>query len=364
VTDTNGIGITYNNYLFGVRAILIIILAWKLRSKGKDNFMFKNELKWVGIITVLSVVIPPGLSVISPQIPWGYWGGWISGTASWFPSIFRPLKQSYEEENRRKQNNEINLENLRSILNSENGFKSFLEFLVTEFSTENLFCWRDLHEWIKLATITLSNEKNASLNIPAESNVKLYQRAKEIYHQYIDEKTADSLINISANLRQEIQSKIDLGGLKLSSFSDTTTAGVSVLSQVSETSITTSEILTPSPSQFTPTNPIEFIIEVFQKTENNLYDLMDNDSFRRFKNSKNFLQLEEETKKPTPYPIESKVTEVFNNANNTKKESRENTLILERKIESPILILRSIPLEEQDGLLVELDDPSGQYELQ
>jgi len=288
---------------------LIIILAYKLRSKGSENFGFKSELKWVGLLTLLSVLIPVALAPIGSE-HWGYWGGWVSAVLITLPSVLSPLRQSYKEEARSKVQ-EINLDNLRSILKSEQGFKTFLNFVTTEFSTENLFCWRELDEWIKRANDMIANEKDPKFfpnkDVQPITKITLYHQAREIYTHYMDEERATSLVNISSKLRQQIFHAIDVVGSNLSSFSDRKVTSLSP--SISETSLEDSS----PPASPTPVTDLPFdnLVETLKSIEKSLYDLMNHDSFLRFKNSKMFADLEAKTHTPPPQPyslIESKVT--------------------------------------------------------
>jgi len=273
-SDSSVLSIYYNNYMLGCRGILVIILAWKLRSKGYDNLLFKSELKWIGCLQILNFLVPTILRLVYPSIPWVFWARMISTIAIFWPGILRPLKLSYEEENRRKNSSEINLNNLRSILNQEIGFKSFLDFLATEFSTENLLCWRDVNEWVEMVTIcfkendsknssTQTEEKNHTLpsrTSMTSSKIKLYHRAIEIYEQYIDEINATSQINVPPEIRSQIRSELELVGVKLTSLSTPTdppsSPEIIIRPEHTERRSTTPEPLSPEPLSTTQSSEL------------------------------------------------------------------------------------------------------------
>jgi hypothetical protein len=149
----------YTSLLMAPRAILLIILAWKLRSKGMDNFMFKTELKYIGLIVLTNALASPLLNAIYSPVNWDFWTGWIATIATFWPSVLKPVKCSYDEERRHNTELPMDLSNLRTILKLDVGFKSFLDFLTTEFSTENLLCWRELDEWLTQAEASKRKEE-------------------------------------------------------------------------------------------------------------------------------------------------------------------------------------------------------------
>jgi len=305
-SDLSVLTLNVSQYLVALRGLGIMVLAWKLRSKGWDNFMFKNELKWIGIVILAYAVVTEIAALAYPSFPWNIWTGWVAIVATWWPAVLRPLYESYEEE-KRNQIPQMDLQNLRSILNRNIGFQSFLEFLTTEFSTENLLCWRDLSEWAEMATASESSSKEKEQNLRTRSissKVKLYYRAKEISDQYIDEEKATSLINISSTLRSQALSLLESVGLKLSSFEDTSLHAHDI-ERTDSPSTKSIEFKGISASvseevlSIQPNNDFEALIDNYRLLQKSLYDLMNNDSFLRYRRSEFYNQLEKDSKTPS-----------------------------------------------------------------
>jgi len=226
------------------------------------------------------------------------------------PSVIIPLKASYTEESKLKEIGAIDLTNLREIIKNDIGFKSFLDFLTTEFSTENLLCWRELSEWLAASkqvlksdlissgekTTLVQNPSNSQNSSPVLSKVQLYCRAQEIWRNYIDEKDAPYMVNVSSALREQTHLALETLGTKLTSFSSTT-----IFSETPENS--TRDLLAGTPSNVcllrsseTDSSPhddtsFEALHQAYEAVEVALYDLMNSDSFQRYKLSEFFVQL-------------------------------------------------------------------------
>jgi len=233
--------------------------------------------------------------------------------------VLIPLKGSYEEQKRQSQ--PVDLGKLRPILSHDVGFKSFYEFLTTEFSTENLLCWREVDEWIATAnqcrksssrTDKAASDVNSSpvsdetQKTDRPSKVELYQQSRDIYENYLDPSGAPYLVNIASSLRKELLDTLEATGSKLSSFGDATSpaneeATPEETPSPLPTEITTnSSLLSESPSNNGALGPgdaaFDTLVESFKHLEKALFDLMNSDSFVRFKESNFWAKLDNESK--------------------------------------------------------------------
>jgi len=173
--------------------------------------------------------------------------------------------------------------------------------------------------------------------IPAASKGELLRRAQEIYENYVDPRTAQYLVNIAATLRHQIRKALEGAGEKLSSFGATPVSSSSTLETIS---VTVSDLTDPSPHSqemvnfllpnggphvSPPDSPVnhsppaadaafETLAEAMKAVEKALFDLMNNDSYLRYRDSQYFMKLEAESKKSgsrldvASYPLQSKST--------------------------------------------------------
>jgi len=135
------------------------------------------------------------------------------------------------------------------------------------------------------------------------SKIRLYHRAIEIYQQYIDEMNATSQINVPAEIRSQIRSELELVGVKLTSLSTPTdppsSPEIIIRPEHTERWSTTPEPLstTKSSSELLPflqsnDTLFEDLVQSYVGLEKNLYSLMNEDSFIRYKESKFYSQFE------------------------------------------------------------------------
>jgi hypothetical protein len=178
---------TWNTYLFGPRAIIVAWLAWRLKSKAADAFRMKTELKLVGAVVVLDIFIVVIVAKAAPELSnthhLQFWIGIVAAFASIPFGFIVPVYDFYRFRAEQLAIAQNNLTHLSGVLASDIGFRALLDFLTTEFSTENLFCWRDAHEFIKSYKSAASGGEG--LQSPTTA-VEAYGRAKEIYDTYVD----------------------------------------------------------------------------------------------------------------------------------------------------------------------------------
>jgi len=189
---------------------------------------------------------------------------------------------------------------LQNLLTSEQGFNSFLAFLTKEFSTENLLCWRDLHEWNILAETLLSAQASPpstpSINSRGPlrntlSKADLLKRALGLFADYFDPSGAPYSVNISATDRQHIDAAVSAFSEKISTFSAYTPTSASHSFYLQPTSTTVSTNSEPCELDGKKDEEFTALFEALKAAEHSLFELMNSDSFLRFKTTEAYQEL-------------------------------------------------------------------------
>lgn len=202
---------------------LWVVLAYKLKKTGRDNFGFKEELGLSAVFAFSAIVIWSVYGNLPATIDWDEnvfalsdLLPMLAAVPALYVSIWRPVYISYKSEResealKRKMEQEANAKakmqsrrrsehlsklTLRELLGTEIGFDTFKQFLQSEFSVENISFWRRINQY----------------KIEGESNkpfVELLRIARLIGHEYILPNCVME-VNIPARQSKEIIQKLGL----------------------------------------------------------------------------------------------------------------------------------------------------------
>jgi len=228
-----------------------------------DGFQIKNELKFTGVFAVIGIIpwllfneeyasqnsIFPysTLSILVAII------GAFSASTLWplYRSIYRPPKIVTTEIPE-------NLESLGALISTKEGFDSFRKFLTAEFSVENLLFFADIED------LRRKIREGADINtIKSES--------KRLLEKYIDSDSPFQ-VNLADRIVHGISEK-----MKILEEED----------RIDAPAKPDDDILTGKPIDF-PT--------IFDEAQLSIFNLMDSDSFQRYKSSKVYGNYVEEIK--------------------------------------------------------------------
>jgi hypothetical protein len=236
-----------------------LILAWGLR-KVVDGFKIKTELKVTGVVAICAVI--PWLifndqfqDINRKVFPFSTLSLLIAIMFAFIASTVWPLWRSIFKPPKIEDTDiPENLENLASLIGTKEGFESFRKFLTAEFSVENLLFYADIEDFRK------------KIHDGAEIDFQK-QETKRLFAKYI---IVDSpfQVNLPNQIVQAIEAKI--------------------------TSIDKDGIFDPTPAANTdPKNrdstgkPIDHPT-IFDEAQRSIYNLMDSDSFPRYKASETY----------------------------------------------------------------------------
>jgi len=242
--------------------LVLLFFAYQLRQVV-DGFQIKNELKFTGVFAVIGIIpwllfneeyasqnsIFPysTLSILVAII------GAFSASTLWplYRSIYRPPKIVTTEIPE-------NLESLGALISTKEGFDSFRKFLTAEFSVENLLFFADIED------LRRKIREGADINtIKSES--------KRLLEKYIDSDSPFQ-VNLADRIVHGISEK-----MKILEEED----------RIDAPAKPDDDILTGKPIDF-PT--------IFDEAQLSIFNLMDSDSFQRYKSSKVYGNYVEEIK--------------------------------------------------------------------
>ena len=304
-----GTSIGQSIILLFIMLLELLFILWTYINQINGNFSIITELKIVTIlkfflivpylilhfltynncnINILSpsVVLPTDAQVTSKQLEklsikitcvWtvlSHWCVFAWVLISYIISIVVPLIASIliGESELRDQNTDVNkkikkrtsqmLLSLTKLLNFENGRIAFLNFLKREYSMENLLFYEACESYIEKVRIieTMNGNGNTSNYIDSRSNA-MFEEAKSIYKKFVEPNVAPFEINLPNHIRKPL--------MKI--FNDD---NLSTLNKMD----------------------IEFI-SIFDKAMDNIFHLMETDSFSRFKKSAEAIKLEKNNHK-------------------------------------------------------------------
>jgi hypothetical protein len=112
-----------------------------------------------------------------------------------------PLYRSYEEFPVPPAADQMN--SLVTHLNNQVGHDAFSKFLQSEYATENLYFWKEIHKYHTLCAAEL-NKPVVDLSILE----RIVATAAFIYHLYVHPGQATYEINIPASILKQIQANL------------------------------------------------------------------------------------------------------------------------------------------------------------
>lgn len=139
--------------------VAFTVLALNVKSVG-DNFLIKSELKWTGGCAAIGIIfwfvfnLEYFEQTVNIHFPVSSFALLTCATVVFYLSTVRPLRMSYTEEKKNKEASSntlgnLDYKNLGALLKNEDGQKSFEQFLVKEFSVENILFWREVVDFEK-----------------------------------------------------------------------------------------------------------------------------------------------------------------------------------------------------------------------
>jgi len=307
-----------------------------------DSCQVKQELKLTGIGAILNATVTFLLAAAIPTINWSFWIGAIASFASLIIALIIPIARSYKFQDSTE--TIIDMNDLRSILKRDAGFKAFLAFLTTEFSTENLLCWRECEEWLVAAEKTRVAETSRGGGSPGQANLsraELYRRAQDIYDNYLDPNGCPYSVNISSEIRGRIQIEMSAIAKKMSSFSPTQTI-FSISTTRSESGGDVSPKSTASDGEISSElQELISLMDSIRAVEKAVFDLMKNDSFHRFKSSPSYSKLEAQSAQGVS---KEELQKYEKDSHGSHRSGAEKTASTESKAEEKELLSEDIEL--------------------
>lgn len=178
-----------------IHCLVLVYLAIKLRSVYADGLMIRKEfiVTGAGVVAIgcLYGVLTLIFSLSNIKVGMGPFLGAIGLGILLGGSTFMPLWYSYVEERQKEEDDRI-IEGLREVIQKKQQRDALLEFLKSEFSTENLFFYEDAGKLISdIDSITLMDLRNKST---------------DIFYNFVEDE-ADQQINIPSAIRAAIKIK-------------------------------------------------------------------------------------------------------------------------------------------------------------
>jgi len=240
-----------------VYIISFLLFSYRLRRVA-DGFHIKNELKFTGLVVILAlipwVLFNTNLQAYNLDFPYSTLSLVLALIFVFYGSTFWPLFRSiYKPPKIIDTQLPDNLDNLSSVIGTQEGFEAFRKFLVDEFSVENLLFYVDIED------IRKKIGEGANLTKVKSETTRLYQKYIMIDSPF--------QVNISDTIVKSIQEKMEI--LERDGTVAPPTKGTD------EEYIGGKRIDHPT---------------VFDEGERSIYLLMETDSFPRFKTSEYYRQ--------------------------------------------------------------------------
>ncbi|KAJ6245794.1 regulator of g protein signaling [Anaeramoeba flamelloides] len=173
---------------FGPFLALIIFSIWFLRSI-RDEFNINKELKIITFVWIVTIVPYLVLSYIGNVTVSALLSVYYNAI-TYIVSDVHPLYLSYIGAERIKVPSSSILSSLDNVLKDEHAHDAFKDFLVQEFSVENILFWDEVEDFKKLA------ERD-----------EIKERARYIYDKYIDPSSVFE-VNLDSNDKEQIKKSL------------------------------------------------------------------------------------------------------------------------------------------------------------
>lgn len=197
---------------------------------------------------------------------------------------------------------------LRDVLapGDEEGFIAFRAFLRHEFSVENLLFWRRVNNFRTAGEDLLARRRgadpepeeevadknhlsvkeastNSASRLAAEDEQQLLNMAVALYQQYIAPSSPFE-VNLPGDLRAVLEAHFGYFAVS----DDAQASGPATAFRVDENSVELPELVGATPEE----RRIYHLVHAFDAAQQNIYELMENDSFPRFRVSRQCKQLQ------------------------------------------------------------------------
>jgi len=254
-----------------------IYFAIKLRQVV-DAFKIKEELKWtaaIGIVCLIPWVIFNSLSsareVNTDTFPFSTLFLLIGVGSALFLSTMWPLYRSYAHVEGALSEDTSDLTTLQGCLSDKNGLNAFKKFLTKEFSVENILFYEEIEEY------------RARKRRGAQDPLELLAEAQRIYAKYIINDSPFQ-VNLPDSIIRDLEDKLK------ELFAGVGSQGDGPPASPSRASMMEIGVLG---RRDPPT--------LFDNAQDNIYKLMNSDSFQRFARSDDYkkLALDLESRKKT-----------------------------------------------------------------
>lgn len=205
--------------IVGVYILAFMYLSFNLKSVN-DNFQIKSELKITGLVACVGVV---GWTVfnldrfesLNDSFPLSTLMLLVSGTTVFVMSTVIPLKRSYLEGEHMDTGpvlDSSSLSSLKDIIAQEAGRANFEQFLVKEFSVENMLFWREVNDFensLNAVDTTGMDVLNPVHNeeVSEDKFEELLEQARQIYENYIEDDSFKQ-VNLPADLITRLDDKM------------------------------------------------------------------------------------------------------------------------------------------------------------
>lgn len=264
--------------LFILRAVMTAIhlvalggLAFGLAAYGPDSGLAKHELRGVAVGAPLLLILHfvlVGAMKSSVDVTFVAFSIYMAGML-WVvvAALYRPLYTSAfldkDSEAAYYLGRQPDISNLADIINSKVGYATFVEFLKSEFSEENILFWREVQTFVNKCQALLRENKldSADMNKLLETKIlnreiaaELSKTAISIFELYC-KRGAPAQVNISDTVLQELTA------------------------QLSNLNADRAEVV------------LDKISNLFDSVKSQVFELMDKDSFARFRQSPLYNQL-------------------------------------------------------------------------
>lgn len=255
----------YVNWVFDIFvSIFAVIVAYKMSRHPNDAFGIKRDLKWAGAFSiVLTVLSIGGHSAVDTKTAddENFFNAMVTVVTMLFLVSLSGYKQMYFLHKLDKELEEPDYASLESLLKMDSGYESYLNYLKTEFSAENLLFWQAVEDFRrKHAT---SSDFNAAF-VDCEQIIINYVRYGSPMELNIDTFLREELLKSHYQLREVYLANLErketsskMSATKLSTVND---EGV-----VIEVSAESAALMT-----------------MFDHAQTVVFDLMKRDPFRRF----------------------------------------------------------------------------------
>jgi hypothetical protein len=258
-------------FMCGIHIFALCALAFALSSYGPDSGLAKHELRAAALgaplLLILHFVLLGSLTD-NTHIMYIAFAFYLAAML-WVlvVSLGRPLYLSHfldeESEAAYYLGRQPDISNLADIINSKIGYMAFVEFLKSEFSEENILFWREVQTFVNKCQALLRNNKldSSDMNRLLETKILNREIASDL------SKTAISIFELYCKRGAPAQVNI----------SDTVLHELTT--QLANLNAERAEVV------------LDKISNLFDSVKSQVFELMDKDSFARFRQSPLYNQL-------------------------------------------------------------------------